>query len=298
MLYAGAYSGVYAINWADGKVIWKFESPSVPFETPYNGYNAFHAATIVADGKLYTYSSEHTPSQPITRGWNFFCINATTGDEVWHFVGSGIDSRRFRGCAADGYLTVSSSYDGMMYVFGKGLTITTATASPKVTALGTSVLIEGNVLDQSVAQPNTPCVSKESMSTYMAYIHKGMPIAGIWGNETITGVPVSIDAVDSNGNNIHIADVTTDGYSGSFGYTWEPEITGQYTITATFMGDESYGSSFDTTYVGITEGQVSTTTPATTQVQAAQDSIPYVIGTGIAIIVAIAIVGLLLLRKK
>ena len=80
----------------------------------------------------------------------------------------------------------------------------------------------------------------------MAYLHKGMTIAGIWGNETITGVPVSIDAVDSNGNNIHIADVTTDGYSGAFGYTWKPEITGQYTITATFMGDESYGSSFDT----------------------------------------------------
>ena len=125
-------------------------------ETPYNGYYSFHAATIVADGKLYTYSSEHTPSQPITRGWNFFCINATTGEEVWHFAGSGIDSRRFRGCAADGYLTVASSYDGMMYVFGKGLTSTTVTASPKVTGLGASVLIEGKILDQSVAQPNTP----------------------------------------------------------------------------------------------------------------------------------------------
>ncbi|XHH07797.1 MAG: PQQ-binding-like beta-propeller repeat protein [Candidatus Bathyarchaeia archaeon] len=296
-IYAGEYSGVYAINWADGNVQWKFESTSVPFETPYNGYYSFHAATIVADGKLYTYSSEHTPSQPITRGWNFFCLNASTGEEIWDFAGSGTDSRRFRGCAADGYLTVSSVYDGMMYVFGKGQSITTADASPKVSALGTSVLIEGSVLDQSPGQPNTPCVSKDSMSVYMEYIHKQMPIAGIWGNETLTGIPVSLDAVDPNGNNIHIADVTTDGYSGSFGYVWEPETTGQYTITATFMGDDSYGGSFATTYVGIVDAQA-TTTPTSTSVQAAPDSIPYIIGTGVAIIIALAIVGLLILRKK
>lgn len=297
MLYAGAYSGVYAFDWNNGDVLWKFISNSVPFETPYGGYYSFHSATIVADGKLYTYSSEHTPSQPITRGWNFFCLNATSGEEIWNFAGSGTDSRRFRGCAADGYLTVSSVYDGMMYVFGKGQSSTTATISPKVSVLGSSVLIEGTVLDQSLGQPNTPCVSKESMPVYMEYIHKGMPIAGIWGNETITGVPVSLDAVDPNGNYVHVADVTTDGYSGSFGYVWKPEIAGQYTITATFMGDGSYGSSFATTYVGITEAQ-STNVPTTTPVQGTTDSVPYVIGMGVAIIIAIAIVGLLLLRKK
>ena len=57
------------------------------------------------------------------------------------------------------------------------------------------------------------------------------------------------NAVDPNGNYIHIADVTSDGYSGTFGYTWEPETAGQYTVTATFLGDDSYGSSFATTYV-------------------------------------------------
>jgi len=120
MIYSGAYTGIYAFNWTNGQIVWKFQAPSVPFETPYSGLYSFHAATIVADGKLFTYSSEHTPSEPITRGWKFYALNATTGEKIWEFAGSGIDSRRFLGAAADGYLTVSNSYDGNMYVFGPG----------------------------------------------------------------------------------------------------------------------------------------------------------------------------------
>ena len=47
--------------------------------------------------------------------------------------------------------------------------------------------------------------------------------------------------------------VTSDGYSGTFACNWKPDIAGQYTITATFMGDDSYGSSFATTYVNVVE---------------------------------------------
>jgi hypothetical protein len=127
-----------------------------------------------------------------------------------------------------------------------------------------------------------------------------MPIAGLWNNETITGVLVSLDTVDPNGNSIHIADVTTDGYSGTFGYPWQPDISGQYTVTATFMGDDAYSSSFATKYVSISETNQSTSpTPSQISFDTVNNTIiTGLVALGIAIILSIAIVGVLLLRKR
>ncbi len=110
----------------------------------------------------------------------------------------------------------------------------------------------------------------------------------------VIGVPVSLDAVDPNGNPLHIADVVTD-MSGTFGYTWEPEIPGQYTITATFMGDDSYGSSWAQTYASVVEPE-QTSTPTTSPIIMPPFEL-YTIGTGIAVIIAIAI-AVLILRKR
>jgi hypothetical protein len=111
----------------------------------------------------------------------------------------------------------------------------------------------------------------------------------------VKGVPVSIDGVNAQGSPIHIADVTTD-MSGTFGYMWKPEATGQYTITATFMGDDSYGSSWAQTYVGVVEAP-ETPTP-TQQIVTLPPIENYFIGTTAAIVIAIAIVGVLMLRKR
>jgi len=106
-----------------------------------------------------------------------------------------------------------------------------------------------------------------------------------------------LDVCDPNGNFQHIDDVVTDGYSGTFGYTWTPEIAGQYTVTATFMGDDSYGSSSATTYVSVVEPAEVTVTP-TAAPEAPIDYTLSIIGTGIAMIIAVAIVGVLILRKR
>jgi hypothetical protein len=162
------------------------------------------------------------------------------------------------------------------------------------------VLLEGSVTDQSPAQMGTPCVSKDSMALQMDYLHMQTPIDGVWHNQTISGVPVSLDTVDPNGNPIHIADVTTDGYSGTFGYTWHPQNPGQYKVTATFTGDESYGSSFATTYVSMNEPTAASPTPSTTTFANAAtttDLMTYIVAATIAIIISIAIVGVLILRK-
>ena len=122
-----------------------------------------------------------------------------------------------------------------------------------------------------------------------------LPIGGIWGNATMTGVPVSLDTLDSNNNWKHIGDVTTDAYSGTFGFTWEPEITGQYKVTATFMGDDSYGSSFATTYVNVAE-PTATATPV--PVEKAPDYTALLYGILVAVIIAIVIGLVILLRKR
>jgi outer membrane protein assembly factor BamB len=169
MFYREAYGGIYAFDWDTGKIVWKYKSLANPYETPYvdeNGatvYSWYTGATI-ADGKLYSWNSEHTATQPITRGWGIHCINAFTGEGIWNVTGS-----MSPGAMADGYLTASNSYDGYMYVFGKGQSETTVTAPDVAVPLGTAITIKGTVLDKSPAQPGTPCVSKDSMTTEMEH---------------------------------------------------------------------------------------------------------------------------------
>ena len=298
LIFDNGYDGVHAINWSTGKIDWAFQAASAPFETPYNGGMAWHSTSYVADGKLYTFTAEHTPSQPITRGLKLYCINATTGANIWNISAySGVGgSRTFPGAIADGYLTFASSYDGMMYVFGKGKSTTTVAAPMTEVSKGTGVLIEGTVLDQSAAQPGTPCVSQDSMGTYMEYLHMQQPIDGIWHNTTLTGVPVSLTAFASDGSYIDIGTVTTDPYHGTFACPWTPPNEGIYRIVASFAGDDSYGSSAASTAVSV--GPAPVVSPASTQTPIVMPPYEmYTLGTGVAIILAIAI-AVLLLRKR
>ncbi|XHH07647.1 MAG: PQQ-binding-like beta-propeller repeat protein [Candidatus Bathyarchaeia archaeon] len=294
LLYRESYDGIYAFNWTTGKIAWHTKAVSEPFETPYDGNNPFNSGGIIADGKLYVANSEHTTTWPRSRGWKLFCINATSGEGIWNITGAATP-----GGVADGYLTAANGDDGYFYVYGKGQSATKVESPLTAITLGESVVLKGTVLDQSPAQADTACVSKESIATQMEYLHMQLPIDGIHHNVSLTGVPVSLDAVDPNGNSIHIGDVVTDGYSGTFGYTWEPEVSGQYTVTATFLGDDSYGSSFATTYVGVTEAEAASPTSSPITFDVVSNTIMTgLVVVGVAIIIAIAIAVVLLLRKK
>jgi hypothetical protein len=294
MIFRGAYSGVYAFDWDTGKIVWKYEAPTNPYETPYtttNGttVNAFYGTFKIFDGKVYIQNTEHTPTQPITRGLKLHCIDAYTGEGIWNITGC-----MTPGAMSDGYLTASDSYDGYMYVFGKGKSATTIEAPHIAATLGQSIVLTGSVLDQSPAQPGTACVSKESMSAWMEYLHKqhGIPTE-------VTGVSVSIDAAGASGEYTHVGDVTTDGCSGTFGFTWKPETAGQYVITATFMGDESYGSSFATTYVTVVDAPAASSSPDVINFEAINNTtMTTVAAAAVAIILALAIVGFLIIKKK
>jgi len=292
-----AQTGVYAIDWKNGEINWKFQKEAPPFETPFINTEGkqvypFNAPGLCADGKLYAYSSEHTPDAPFFRGQPMVCIDVFTGDEVWSVGGLNGDNNMRRAqmdmAVADGYLTVGAR-DGYMYVFGRGLSATTVTASQAPLALGQKALVTGTVLDLSPAQPNTPCVSKESMGTMMEYIHVQTPINGVYGDKEVTGVDVILYAVDPNGNDVYIGTVTSDGYSGTFAFDdWVPEVPGLYTITATFLGDESYGSSSATTYLTVADGET---------IQTSNTVLYAVIGATIAII-ATVVLCFLIFRKK
>jgi hypothetical protein len=285
LFYRFGYSGIYAFNWTNGKIEWKYEAKAdSPYESPYIGGEgdtvySFNAAGWVADGKLYAYNTEHTPTQPITRGWGIHCLNATTGELIWKTKIWGTI-----GPIVDGYLTVGG-YDGYMYVFGKGKSETTVTAAPKTVSKGSTVLIEGSVLDMSPAQSGTPCVSKESMSTWMEYLHLQMPLDGLWHNETITGVPVKLCAIKGN-DVIDLGTVTTNGYYGTFSFAWTPPEEGTYTIVASFNGDESYASSSAAT--AITVGPAPPT-PETPEIPTPTDYTPMLTALAIAVIIAIVI---------
>jgi len=299
MLFRQSYDGIYAVDWDTGKTVWKYVAQAEsPFETPYTDVAggetvySFDSHANIVDGKMYVLNNEHTPTSPITRGWGVHCVNITTGELVWKMMGPWTWSAP--GPTADGYLTVPSA-DGCMYVFGKGKSTTTVTAPDVVVPKGNGVLIKGTVLDVSPAQPNTPCVSKESMSTQMEYLHIQHPIDGIYHNITMTGVEVDLTAIDSNNNYIDIGKATTSAYYGTFEMPWTPPNEGTYKIIASFAGDDSYSSSAASTAVSVGPAPAEITIPE--QITPPDYTMTIISGV-IAVIIAVAIVGVLLYRKK
>jgi hypothetical protein len=149
--------------------------------------------------------------------------------------------------------------------------------------------------------PNgVPAISDADMSVWMDYLH--MQNATLLNTPpACNGVPVSLDALDPNGNYMHIGDTTSSG-SGVFKYQWTPTTPGLYSVYATFGGSNSYYSSYAETGATVSIASASTTTPAPTSGTSSSvsnsDMLTYLVIVAIAIILAIAIVGALILRKK
>jgi hypothetical protein len=127
----------------------------------------------------------------------------------------------------------------------------------------------------------------------MGYVYQQQPEP-----TNFTGVTVSLTVVDSNNNFRSIGTATTDA-SGSFNLNWAPDIPGSYTIYAEFAGTNGYFPSFAETHVYASAAHEATPTPTTVtqNLPTASDVLLYLAVVAIAIIVAIAIVGVLILRK-
>jgi hypothetical protein len=255
-LYSTGYSGtLYCYDTSDGALLWEYRAPA-GFAAPYPGYPL--GISAVADGKIYLHTNEHSSQAPYWKGCKVRCVNATTGDEIWTLDSHGTSSYGDNGYAiADGYLVYLNLYDMQVNCIGKGPSATTVTAGPKVTTLGTSVVIEGTVIDtaagtkqheQAARFPNgVPAMSDASMGAWMEYVYMQKPMP-----EDAEGVEVVITTLDPNGNTYELGRTTTDT-SGTFGCVVDPPVPGKYKIIATFEGSDSYYPSSATTYLNVEE---------------------------------------------
>jgi hypothetical protein len=304
-LYSSGMAGiVYCYDITTGDLLWTYgnggegNSTDSGFQVPGH-YPTFIWA--VANGIVYTMTTEHTIQTPIYKDARVRAINATDGTEIWtlsNYNGGGVSA-----CAlADGFATFFNGYDNQIYVVGKGPSATTVSASPEVSVHGSSVLVKGSVIDtaagtaqdeQAARFPNgVPAVSDESMTEWMEYVYQQKPRPA----DTV-GVEVVIEVLDPNNNFYEVGRATSDG-DGLFHCAFTPEVPGEYTIIATFEGSEGYWPSHAETAINVED--VPAATPAPTPTPAPMTDM-YVTGFGIGIIIAIAVVGLLLfmmLRRR
>ena len=204
---------------------------------------------MIADGKVYMSTIEHSAENPLPRGAPYACVNATDGSEIWRVNGM-FRATRWGGNSVigDSIIATMDTYDQRVYAIGKGPSQTTATVSPKVSVQGSSILVEGTVTDISPGTtsdtlpmrfPNgVAAVSDESMSAWMLYVYKQFQRPN-----NATGVPVTIDVLDANGNYRNVGTTTTDA-SGAFSFDWQPDISGKYTVYVTFAGSGGYYPSY------------------------------------------------------
>jgi len=287
MLYNPGYDGyMHAINITTGVQIW--DSPTQPggLEMPQPYYPL--TGVTVADNMVFSTTAKSYEQQPLFRGHLLIAWDATTGQELWNISGQ---YTRMTLTVADGYLIAQNSYDGCVYAFNSGPTATTVTAPMTAVTAGTNMIIQGTVTDQTPGTlQGTPAISDAWMTPWMEYMFMDQPYP-----HSATGVSVSIDAVDPNGNFIHIGNANSD-ITGAYSYQWTPpNIPGKYDIIATFAGSNSYYSSSAETACTISSPTSVAPPPA------APVPIDYtmtIIAGVIVIIIAIAIATVLILRKK
>jgi len=302
-LYSVGVGGIlYAYDLKTGKTAWTYELND-PYGESVTGQNWWGWIALIADGKVYLDHCEHTAEHPLTRGDQFVCLDAETGDVSWRVNGM-FRGTRWGGNAVigDSIIATMDTYDQRIYAIGKGPSATTVTASPKVSVHGNKVLVEGRVTDISPGLDDTvirkrfpngvPAVADECMSEWMLYVYKQFECPA-----NVKGVEVVVEVLDPNGNYYEVARTTSDG-SGFYSATFDPPVPGKYTIVARFGGSKAYYGSYAETAVFVEEAP-----PATPAATPAPESIAdmYFVPAVIGIIVAIVVVGLvviLMLRKR
>ena len=254
-LYVSGVSGiVYCYDVHNGDTLWTYEA--------YDPYNEFlfsndwwQILLFFTDGKVYLTHVEHSAIEPMPRGAPSLCLNATTGDVIWRadglFRGSTWGGRAVIG---DSVMVTFDTYDNRLYAVGKGPSQITVSVEPKTIPNGRSIIIEGTVMDVSPGTndlalqmrfPNgVPAVSDESMTDWMLYVYKQFERPA-----NVEGVEVFVKILDPNGD-YYSARVTTDS-KGRFSHMWSPAVVGEYEVTATFEGSESYYAAEETTTFGV-----------------------------------------------
>jgi hypothetical protein len=204
---------------------------------------------------------------------------------------------------ADGIIVTGNEYDNNIIAIGKGPSATTVKAPDDAQPFGKPVLIKGTVNDispgteqftNSARFPNgVPAIADDDMQAWMEYLYMQQACPA-----DADGVEVVLSVFDPNGNTYEIGRTSSDA-TGFYKLLWEPEVPGEYTVTASFAGSESYYGSHTKTAVAVTAAPEATVAPTAAPASLADQ---YLLPSVGGIIAAIAIVGAvivaLMLRKK
>jgi outer membrane protein assembly factor BamB len=303
-LYCASVSGiVYCYDVKTGDRLWTYEAND-PYSEILWANNWWLKPVFICDGKIYLGHCEHSPIDPRPRGAPFICLNATTGEEVWRVDGMFRQTRwGGRAIIGDGIIATMDTYDQRVYAIGRGPSATTVAVQSDVTTHGSSVLVKGTVTDVSPGTnsaalqmrfPNgVPAVSDANMSDWMLYVYKQFERPA-----DVVGVEVVVSVLDPN-NNVYEVGRTTSDSSGFYSVAFTPEVPGEYTIIASFDGSGAYYGSFSETAVNVEEAPATTPAPTPTPASVADTYfLPVSAGMIIAIIVVLALLVLMLFRKR
>jgi hypothetical protein len=312
IVWSGFGGDIWCQNFTTGEVLWYTNTTklvgSSGLETPYNIWPLWSFQSGCGSNGVQYLAVGHEYDPPLFRGCRLIAVNVTDGSHIWSTLSTSVEST----VIAYGKLVTLNAYDNMLYCFGKGpSTMTIAAPSIGVTT-STPITITGTIMDASpgtrdIVSPTQtetkqnevalrfpsglPCVSDESQSLFMEYVYQQQPLYN-----NMTGVPITISVIDSN-NNFRDIGTTTSESTGTYAFTWTPDISGDYRVIATFAGSNSYyPSSADTHFFA---GETPTHEPVVTPISNAAtpaDLLTYLAAGVIAIIIAIAIVGLLIIR--
>jgi hypothetical protein len=250
VLYMYGFGGdIWAFNMTTGSIIWYTNTNTLSglagSDTPYGVWPLWIFSSVSIAGGVLFVNEGHEYSPPLFRGASQLALNITNGKLLWSIMSFDVTNPV---SISDGIGVTLNAYDNQIYAYGKGPSETTVTAPDIGVTTATPVTITGTVMDISAGSQQLavaanfphglPCVSDASMSQFMEAVYMQQPMP-----TNITGVPVQIAVLDSNGNHYPIGTVTTDE-SGTFSITWTPTIPGNFTVYATFAGTQSYYGSY------------------------------------------------------
>jgi hypothetical protein len=299
-LYTAGMGGIVnAFNVKTGQHLWSYNLTDHYTEQLFSSYWPTPINFIV-DGKIYLFTQEHSANTPIARDAPAACIDATTGEEIWRIDGLRMGSRwGGQPIIGDSIIAGFSSYDNKIVALGRGPSQTTVNAPDISVPFGVPAMIKGSVTDISPGTQDdaikfrfpsgVAAVSDASQSEWMKYVYMQFP------RPMAEGVEVTFTVIDSNNNSYDVGKATTDS-SGTYAFVWTPEISGKYTIIASFAGNKAYWPSYSETAMNVLEEPAPT--PDNTQEIVMPPFETYLAIATVAIIAAIAIVGVLLLKKK
>lgn len=302
--YSTSISGV--VNCYDvktGEKLWTYEATDPYGEVAFST-NWWLRPMFLTNDYAYFGHLEHSANNPRPRGGPFICLNATSGEVVWRIDGAFRQSRwGGRAILGDSIIATQDTYNQQVYAIGKGASRTTVTAPNIGVQQGSSLIISGTVTDVSPGTnddalkmrfPNgVPAMSDASQSDWMLYVYKQFTKP-----TDATGVDVYLYALDANGNYRDIGIATTDA-SGTYSLQWKPDISGKYTVFATFAGSGAFYGSSDQAAFAVDPAPEPTVAPTPVPEKMSEVYfVPAIAGIITAILVVGVVLALLLVRKR